>query len=71
MTAFDFGVNCGAPGVGERVGVGVNVGEGVNVGVNVLVGKLLVAEGVGTEDANSGKLQAVANTTIKEKESIV
>ena len=59
MTAFDFGVNCVAMGVGERVGMGVNVGEGR--GVNVLVGKLAADEGVGVDEVKSGKSQAMIN----------
>ena len=58
MTAFDFGVNCVAMGVGERVGMGVNVGGGERTGVNALVGN---DEGVGLNDVNCAKLQAMIN----------
>jgi hypothetical protein len=61
LTVFEFGVNCEALGVGDRVGTGVNVKLGGSAGVNVLVGKLPAAIGVGTDDANSGKLQANIN----------
>ena len=60
MTIGELGINCGALGVGERVGAGVNVGVGGNAGVNVLVGKLAV--GVGLPDgAKNGTLQAIIN----------
>jgi hypothetical protein len=60
LTIGEFGVNCGAPGVGERVGAGVKVTVGGSVGVKVLVGKLAI--GVGPPDgAKKGALQAIIN----------
>ena len=67
MTTLDFGVNCGALGVGERVGEGVNVNVGGSASVKVLVGKLPAFVGVGTGDAKRGKLQAIINSAHKSK----
>ena len=60
MTTGEFGVNCGALGVGERVGAGVNVNVGGRDGVKVLVGKLAVGV-VPPAGAKKGTLQAIIN----------